>query len=262
MKSKLLAAVASFAFVASGVAFAQESPKKEQPPAAERAAPAAAPRAAQMERKQDNAKGEMKTEQPRMQAQKAGEPNEMKKTGDANEMKTEKPRAAQAQPEKSEMRKDNAQAKPDTMQRKDNAQAEPNGKMERKENAKGDEAQPNRAAERANDKREARSTGKVQISQEHAARVGDVLRRGARPMRPDFDVRVGVRVPESFEVRPLPEDVIALVPEYRGYNYFLDADNEIVFVSPETHEIVGTIDYEGRAASVDSPRGARPCPVE
>jgi hypothetical protein len=84
------------------------------------------------------------------------------------------------------------------------------------------------------------------------------------PEHVGVNIRVGERIPESVTVRPLPPDVVELVPEYRGYDYFIDSDDEIVFVAPQTHEIVGMIDYEGRAASTDETRvsGARPCPPE
>ena len=47
----------------------------------------------------------------------------------------------------------------------------------------------------------------------HATRVSESLRREARPERVNVDIRVGVRVPESVQIRPLPQEVIAIVPE-------------------------------------------------
>ena len=119
-----------------------------------------------------------------------------------------------------------------------------------------------RTAERNENHGPARVRGNVKMSPEHATRVSEVLRREGHRENVNISVRVGVRVPETVSLRPLPEDIIAFVPEYRGYDYFIDENDEIVFVAPQTHEVVGMIDYEGRAAAVDSPRAARPCPTE
>jgi hypothetical protein len=118
----------------------------------------------------------------------------------------------------------------------------------------------------ANERGQPRVQGNIRMSQEHATRVSQTLIREGHRAHVGIDIRVGVRVPTSVEVRPLPPDIIAIVPEYRGYDYFIDENDEIVFVAPQTHEVVGMIDYEGRAASEEttstSVRGARPCPVE
>ena len=126
-------------------------------------------------------------------------------------------------------------------------------------------AEPNHTGVRTADQHgPAQVRGNVHMSSEHATRVGESLRRDMRPERVGIHVRVGERVPERIRIRPLPEDVIAIVPEYRGYDYFIDENDEIVFVSPQSHEIVGMIAYEGRAASEDAThvRAARPCPPE
>lgn len=54
----------------------------------------------------------------------------------------------------------------------------------------------------------------------------------------DFSVDVGVAVPETVMLHPLPPRIIELVPDYEGYVYFVLADGRIVIVDPDTHEIV------------------------
>lgn len=295
MKLKLLAAVAYVAFISTGVAaMAQDAPKHDQErPAAERAEPRApaaapknegAPRAAQMERR-DNADtaGRPANEPPRAaQTERKEQPGEAMnpapKAAQSEERK-EQPKAAQSQERKeapraaqSEPRKDAGKAA--EMERKGEPRAgeakpesrppraaDAQGERDRKPGAEERDRNTNRAAERGAPK----VMGNVKISNEHATRVSEALRRDARPERVDIDVRVGVRVPETVVVRPLPPEVVTLVPEYRGYDYFVDSEDEIVFVSPETHEIVGSIDYEGRAASEEGATrvsAARPCPTE
>lgn len=116
----------------------------------------------------------------------------------------------------------------------------------------------------AKDRGQVRVLGKVPSSSEHATRVSDMLMRTGRRENVDVDVRVGLRIPDSVTITPVPAEVIAVAPEYRGYDYFVESD-EIVFVAPESHEIVGAIEYSGHSAEAeDATRfaGARPCPIE
>jgi hypothetical protein len=54
----------------------------------------------------------------------------------------------------------------------------------------------------------------------------------------DFDINVGVAVPRTIEVHPLPPRIVEIVPEYEGYRYFILADGRIIIVEPDTLEIV------------------------
>jgi hypothetical protein len=54
----------------------------------------------------------------------------------------------------------------------------------------------------------------------------------------DIDVNVGVVVPRTVTLRPLPPRVIEIVPAYRGYEYFVLADGRIVIVEPGTYKVV------------------------
>ena len=56
--------------------------------------------------------------------------------------------------------------------------------------------------------------------------------------RIDFDIDVGVAVPRTIEVHPLPPRIVEIVPEYEGYLYFILADGRLVIVEPDTLEIV------------------------
>jgi len=50
-------------------------------------------------------------------------------------------------------------------------------------------------------------------------------------------ISVGIIVPTSIELHPLPIDVIEFVPDYRGYLYFMLTDGTIVIVEPSTLQI-------------------------
>jgi hypothetical protein len=54
----------------------------------------------------------------------------------------------------------------------------------------------------------------------------------------DIDISVGVIVPTTIALQPLPVSVIEVLPAYRGYLYFVLADGTIVIVEPGTLQIV------------------------
>jgi hypothetical protein len=56
-------------------------------------------------------------------------------------------------------------------------------------------------------------------------------------------VSVGTRIPRGkVTVQTLPSSIIEIVPEYRGYSYFITEDDVIVIVEPDTYEIVYVIE--------------------
>jgi hypothetical protein len=69
------------------------------------------------------------------------------------------------------------------------------------------------------------------IGKEHAARFSG---------NEHFDVTVGAKVPRDVHVAVLPEDIVSIVPEYRGFDYIVVGDN-ILIVDPVTLEIVAVI---------------------
>jgi len=57
----------------------------------------------------------------------------------------------------------------------------------------------------------------------------------------NFDIKVGVVVPRTVRVAPLPVTIIEIEPEWRGYMYFVSGD-EIIVVEPGTLRIVAVLD--------------------
>jgi len=53
----------------------------------------------------------------------------------------------------------------------------------------------------------------------------------------NFNISVGTRVPASVRFYPVPVSVIAIYPEWEGYEFIL-VGGRYVIVAPETHEIV------------------------
>ncbi|MBS0233170.1 MAG: DUF1236 domain-containing protein [Proteobacteria bacterium] len=54
-------------------------------------------------------------------------------------------------------------------------------------------------------------------------------------------VNVGVVIPRSVHVYPIPEDIVTIVPDYSGYEYFMIDDSHVAIVDPDTLEVVDII---------------------
>ena len=111
---------------------------------------------------------------------------------------------------------------------------------------------------------------KVQIS-ETISRTRDL----APPVRNlNISISVGERVPSHIHLRPLPREIVTIAPEYRDYEYFT-TEEDVVIVSPRTHEIVTEIPRDASRARAQlsssstssigtniSSGGVLPCQVE
>jgi len=54
----------------------------------------------------------------------------------------------------------------------------------------------------------------------------------------DFDINIGVEVPRTIVLHPLPRRIVEIVPAYAGYEFFELADGTIIIVDPGTFQIV------------------------
>jgi hypothetical protein len=95
----------------------------------------------------------------------------------------------------------------------------------------------------AQDQKSPSAGAKVQLSQEQRTRIHQTIIK-ARPNRVtnvNFNISVGTKVPRTVRMVALPPTIVEIVPEYRGYLYFVYED-EIVIVEPSTMEIVAVIE--------------------
>jgi hypothetical protein len=67
----------------------------------------------------------------------------------------------------------------------------------------------------------------------------------------NFSIAVGTAVPQTVSLRPLPSTIVAVIPQYQGYNFFVVRD-EIVIVEPSSHRIVDVIDRGSGGARAQS----------
>jgi hypothetical protein len=83
------------------------------------------------------------------------------------------------------------------------------------------------------------TTGSININTEQKTEITQVFREvKSEPVDVDFEVNVGVVVPRTVTLRPLPPRVIEIVPAYRSYEYFVLADGRIIIVEPGTLKVV------------------------
>jgi hypothetical protein len=74
-----------------------------------------------------------------------------------------------------------------------------------------------------------------------------ITKLNARPVENvNFSLSVGTVVPRDVRFQPLPADVVEVVPQYRGYNFFVVRD-DVVIVDPSSYQIVDVLPRTGRA---------------
>ena len=64
----------------------------------------------------------------------------------------------------------------------------------------------------------------------------------------NFSLSVGTVVPRDVRFQPLPADIVEVMPQYRGYNFFVVRD-EIVIIEPTTYKIVDVLPRTGRSTA-------------
>ncbi|AOF94435.1 DUF1236 domain-containing protein [Sinorhizobium sp. RAC02] len=86
------------------------------------------------------------------------------------------------------------------------------------------------------------TTASIDITTEQRTEIRNVIvETKAEPVDLDIEVNVGVVVPQTVELRPLPARIIEIVPAYRSYEYFVLADGRIIIVEPGTLKVVYVI---------------------
>jgi hypothetical protein len=85
--------------------------------------------------------------------------------------------------------------------------------------------------------------GAAKLSTEQRTKISTVIKsqKVERVNNLNVSISVGTRIPASVRVHSLPQEVIVIYPEWRGYDYIL-VDEQIVIINPRTHEIVAVIE--------------------
>jgi hypothetical protein len=89
------------------------------------------------------------------------------------------------------------------------------------------------------------------VSARFASRIDSMNVRSVS--RSQVSVSVGTSIPSSIRLYPVPSDVIAIYPRFRGHQ-FVVVEDEIVIIEPRTRRIVTTIPRSGGAVASRSSR--------
>jgi hypothetical protein len=86
------------------------------------------------------------------------------------------------------------------------------------------------------------AAGSAKLSTEQRTKITSIIKQHKiEPTKLSVSVSVGTRVPASVHLYPLPAEVVAVYPAWRGYEYILVGD-QIVVINPRSHEIVAIIE--------------------
>jgi hypothetical protein len=87
--------------------------------------------------------------------------------------------------------------------------------------------------------------GSVQLSEQQRSKIKTIVTEGHAPRfsgNVNFDVKVGTKIPRSVHIVALPDDIVSVVPEYRGYDYILVRDEILIAGNRCSHSSLVTLD--------------------
>ena len=217
-KAKLLSTVAAALLLTAGAASAQmtkETP--ERAPAAQQNAPA--------EKMGPSMKSEPKTPQTTGQAPKS-------------ESKSDADQKAQA-PARSMDKDSNPGAAT-------GSKSDTNGASKTEQKAQSPSGTPSQSTQSTTEQNRTTTgqgaAGSAKLTTEQRTKISSVIKsQKVESVRLNVSVSVGTRIPADVRLHPLPQEVIVIYPEWRGYDYILVGD-QIVIVNPRTHEIVAIVE--------------------
>jgi hypothetical protein len=213
---RLLSTTAAVVLLGGGLALAQDT-KKE-------AAPAPAPAA------QQNAPAEKVG--PSLKAGK--EKAEQNNAKSAAEPKVAPKAETTGQAAPKAMDSDHPQKGPD--------QAKPENRSSEDTNAVAPKINETAAPQNRATTGQGAASGAAKLSTEQRTKISAAFRQHRVPsVHLNVSVSVGTRVPENVHFYPIPEEVVVIYPEWRGYDYILVGD-EIVVIDPSSHEIVAILE--------------------
>jgi hypothetical protein len=94
-----------------------------------------------------------------------------------------------------------------------------------------------------------RSGTSVTVNDEQRTQIAERLRRERAQSNENINIRVdiGERLPPRVRPRPLPPDIVQIVPQYRDYEYTV-VNDEIAIVDPRTSEVIDVVREPGSRA--------------
>jgi hypothetical protein len=106
-------------------------------------------------------------------------------------------------------------------------------------------AAPDAAPKAATTTGQGSAAGAAKLSTEQRTKITTVFKsqkvERIEPSKLNISISVGTRIPATVKYHPLPQEVIVIYPEWRGYDYILVGD-QIVIIDPRSHEIVAVLE--------------------
>ena len=84
----------------------------------------------------------------------------------------------------------------------------------------------------------------VSFTTEQRSKIRETVfkeKNAPRVSKVDFSLNVGTAVPRTVHIVEVPEVIVDIHPEWRGYRYFI-VNDEVVIVEPDTLKIVAIVD--------------------
>lgn len=88
----------------------------------------------------------------------------------------------------------------------------------------------------------ARAANKIRLTAAQRRMILDYAKeRGTARAERSFDAEAGMSVPSDVELVPMPDRIITEVPAVRSYDFFVDSNNDVVLVEPDSRAVIEVI---------------------
>ena len=166
--------------------------------------------------------------------------NEKAKSADMNKQSPQSKRADEKKD--SSPSSNTATNKPNAAESSKSAEQNRSSPVNEQKSTKANESKREAASSGANPKAQVSASLAPQKKKElHSA----VAKLDVKPVtNVNFSVSVGTVIPRTISLRPVPTTIVEIVPQYRGYDFFVVRD-EVVIVEPRSHKIVDVIERSG-----------------
>ena len=259
MLNRFMITAATAALIAgTGFAYAQQGPSKEGPSGGagmQQSAPSSGgaehgmkssqggekmqPQGAQNQRAQDMKSG-AKEERSEKSAQDTKGERSKSTQNEERSKSTQNEKGAAGKDMKTEDRSGNMKA--EGHENRGGVKAEDREGRENRNAAEGGRMENRNAAEGGRTTTTGQAGAGARLTTEQRTRISTVIRsQHVAPVNNvNFAISVGTRVPREISFHPLPQEIVTIYPDWRGYEFFLVRD-EIVVVDPRTLEIVAVL---------------------
>jgi len=193
-----------------------------------------APKGAQAQPSREEGKGQAQSDQDKLKSQTKGQAQ-----SDQDKLKGQAPR---------DQDKLKSQAQGQAPRDQDKAGQTQQGQTQQSRPQQGQTTQPGQTQQGQTTQQGVREGGggnvTVSFTTEQRTRIRETVfkeRNAPRVSKVDFSIREGIVVPRSVRVVEVPDVIIEVHPQWRGYKYFI-VNEELVIVDPATLRIVAIID--------------------